>query len=81
MLLYSMFTYSLNNLGKVYKNKNLYVFKDVFEFSENHHQDKGYENCIGGKNRNKHKEFSYLNNSGLDQIYFINILNLLYKET
>lgn len=41
---------------------------------------KGYENCMRSKNGNNHKEFSYLNNSGLNQIYFINILNLPYKK-
>lgn len=40
---------------------------------------KGYKNCMESKTRNK--QFPYLNNSGLDQTYFINTLNLLYTET
>lgn len=40
---------------------------------------KGYKNCMGSKHGNKHKEFPYLNNSGLDETDFPNILNLLYK--
>lgn len=42
---------------------------------------KGCKNCMESKHGNKHKEFPYLNNSGLDQTYFINTLNLLHKET
>lgn len=74
--------YSLNNLGKIYDNKNCMFLKMYLNyFLRIVIRRKGYKNCMGSKNGNKHKKFPCLNNSGLDQIAFINILNLLYKET